>query len=173
MCFFQDVGMEEAFSAYPEIVCIDATYKLTEFRIPVYILLVEDGMGLSEIAGVALLATEDAESLQWLFDTMKLKNPTDNIRVFMADKDLNERQLIKECFPHVIVLICLFHTLRTFKREVTAVTMGISKGNVEMLAEIFQEMAYLPTMDHVQKLKEKFYNVSPPIVSEYLGRNTR
>ena len=118
--------MEEAFSAYPEIVCIDATYKLTELRIPVYILLAEDGMGLSEIAGVALLGTEDAESLQWLFDTMKLKNPTENIRVFMADKDLNERQLIKECFPHVNVLICLFHTLRTFKGEVTAVKMGIS-----------------------------------------------
>ena len=125
-------------------------------------------MGLCGIAGVALLATEDAESLQWLFDTMKLKNPTENIRVFMADKDLNERQ--QECFPHVNVLICLFHMLRTFKRELTAVKMGISQGTVEMLAEIFQEMAYSSTMDHSQKLKEKFYSVSPPIVSKYFEK---
>ena len=56
-------------------------------------------------------------------------------------------------------------------REVTAVKMGISQGTVEILAEIFQEMAYSPTMDHFQKLKEKFYSVSPPILSEHFEKN--
>ena len=34
--------MRDAFNAYPEFVCIDATYKLTDLRIPLYILMVED-----------------------------------------------------------------------------------------------------------------------------------
>ena len=32
--FFQDVQMQQVFAAYPELVCIDATYKLLELRLP-------------------------------------------------------------------------------------------------------------------------------------------
>ncbi len=47
--------MIEAFRAYPELVCVDATYKLLELRLPVYIMLCEDSNGLSEIVAVCLL----------------------------------------------------------------------------------------------------------------------
>ena len=61
--FFQDPAMMEAFQAYPELVCIDATYKLLELRLPVYLMLCEDSNGLSEIIAVCLLVQEDAESM--------------------------------------------------------------------------------------------------------------
>ena len=51
--FFQD--MVEAFRAYPEMLCIDATYKLLNLGLPVYLLLCEDSNGQSEIVGVCLL----------------------------------------------------------------------------------------------------------------------
>ena len=35
--FFQDQQMKQIFAAYPELVCVDATYKLLELRFPVYI----------------------------------------------------------------------------------------------------------------------------------------
>lgn len=38
--FIQDREMQQIFSAYPEIIFIDATYKLLELRFPVYVLLV-------------------------------------------------------------------------------------------------------------------------------------
>ncbi len=44
--FFQDKQMLEAFRAYPELVCLDATYKLLDLRLPIYLLLVEDSNGL-------------------------------------------------------------------------------------------------------------------------------
>ncbi len=47
---FQDDQMKKAFDAYPEILFIDATYKLLELRFPLYIILIEDGIGQSEIA---------------------------------------------------------------------------------------------------------------------------
>ena len=55
--FFQD-SEKNIFSSYPEPVCIDATYKLLELRFPVYIMLVEDGNGQSEVAAVFLLLEE-------------------------------------------------------------------------------------------------------------------
>ena len=87
---------------------------------PLYLFIVEDSMGLSEIVGVALLVLEDRVTLSWLLEKLKSENSNHfKIRVFMADKDLNERHLIKEVFPNSKILICLFHTLRSFKREVS------------------------------------------------------
>ena len=41
--------MKEAFAAYPELICLDATYKLLELGLPVYLMLCEDSNGQSEI----------------------------------------------------------------------------------------------------------------------------
>ncbi len=43
---FQDPSMHQSYNAYPEFLCINATYKLLEIRLPVYILLCEDGSGM-------------------------------------------------------------------------------------------------------------------------------
>ena len=60
---FQDDQMKKAFDAYTEILFIDATYKLLELRFPLYIILIEDGNGQSEIAAAFLLLEEKKTSL--------------------------------------------------------------------------------------------------------------
>ena len=47
--------MNEIFVSYPEVLCIDATYKLLELRFPVYLMLIEDGNGQSEISCTSCL----------------------------------------------------------------------------------------------------------------------
>ena len=47
---FQDIQMKQIFSAYTELICINATYKLFELRFPLYIIMVEDGNGYCEVA---------------------------------------------------------------------------------------------------------------------------
>ena len=74
--FFQDESMKLNFSSYPELLFMDATYKLNELRIPVYILLVEDSLGLSEVVGVALLVNKTKESISWLIQTFAENNET-------------------------------------------------------------------------------------------------
>ena len=49
-------------------------------------------------------------------------------RVVMADKDIGKRDVIKQCLPNASVLICLFHTFRSFKRELCGEKLGISSG---------------------------------------------
>ena len=127
--FFQDVQMRDAFQAYPEIVFVDATYKLLELGVPTYLLLCEDSNGQSEIVGVYLLVCEDAESMKWIISTFKKYNSEwQRIRVVMADKDIQERDVIKQCLPNASVLIRLFHTLRSFRRKISCEKLGISSG---------------------------------------------
>ena len=63
--------MKDAFRAYPEIIFLDATYKLLELALPIYLFLCEDSNGQSEVVGVGILVAEDVDSLKWLVDTFK------------------------------------------------------------------------------------------------------
>ncbi len=84
----QDEQMKDAFKAYPELLCIDATYKLLELGLPVYIMVSEDSNGQSEIVAVCLLVLEDMDSVMWMMNSFKHHNSKwAKIRVVMADKE--------------------------------------------------------------------------------------
>ena len=105
--FFQDDDMKSTFSSYPEILFIDATYKLNELRLPLYVLLIEDGNGLSEIVAIWLIADESGTTIQSMADLLIKHNPcTRNVKVVMADKDFNEREVYANAFPQASLLIC-------------------------------------------------------------------
>lgn len=115
---FQDTAMKTSFKSYSEILFLDATYKVNELRIPAVIFLVEDSLGQSEVVAVALMVNETKENLIWLIETFARENDTAKLRVVMADKDINERNRISDILG-VPILICLFHALKAFKREMT------------------------------------------------------
>ena len=162
--------MKSVFAAYPELICLDATYKLTDLRFPLFIFLVEDGLGLSEICGAALLANEDESSLRWMLKCLRSNPKWCDIKGFMTDKDLTERHVIKELFDKVSLLICLFHTLRSFKREVSVQKMGIT-GQVQTFLEIFQKMAYAKNDSEYEKRKTELLSIAPVQVREYFLSN--
>lgn len=49
--FFQDRVMQQIFANYPELLLMDATYKLNELRMPVYLLLAVNGNSENEFVG--------------------------------------------------------------------------------------------------------------------------
>ncbi len=61
--FFQDAEMKTNFASFSELLMVDATYKLYELRMPLYLLLVVDGNGQSEIVGSFLTAIETKEAI--------------------------------------------------------------------------------------------------------------
>ena len=50
--------MNEIIEKFPEILLVEATYKLIDLRIPVCLLVVVDGDGLSEIVTFFILANQ-------------------------------------------------------------------------------------------------------------------
>ena len=138
--FFQDTSMKQCFDSYPEIIFLDATYKLLEIGVPTYLLLCEDSNGMSEIVFVCLLVTEDQPSITWMMETFKKRNPAwSKVRVVMADKDIGERDVIKTALPSSSVLICLYHALRTFRREVACEKLGITSGQRSFSLKTFSK----------------------------------
>ena len=161
--YFQDVEMKQIFSAYPELICIDATYKLLELRFPVYIMLVEDGNGQSEIVAVFLLIEETA-TIKSMVGIFKNHNPQwEATRVLMADKDMTERDVLAAEFPSAELLICPFHTFRSFRREVVMDRMGITSGQRNMCLELLQQMAYSTNEENYHDVYTRFCECAPPI----------
>lgn len=46
--FYQDRYMQNLFAKFPEMILVDATYKLLDLRMPMYLLMCIGGDGLSE-----------------------------------------------------------------------------------------------------------------------------
>ena len=69
--YFQDKIMRETYQRYPEILFVDATHKLNELRMPLYVLLVEDGNGESHIAAIWLVTSEDAATTKAMAEIFK------------------------------------------------------------------------------------------------------
>ena len=49
---YQDVKMSRLQSRFPELLLLDATYKLNDIRMPLYVLMVLDGNGESVVVGL-------------------------------------------------------------------------------------------------------------------------
>ena len=140
---FQDGIMKSTFAAFPEVILIDATYKLTELRMPVYLMMVIDGNGQSEIVCAFVTVLETDESMTKMVEVFKLHNPAwVSSRVLISDKDCNERAVFSKEFPGIGLQLCLFHLLRNFRREITCDKMGIRAGERDHALEILSKLAY-------------------------------
>jgi len=150
----------------------DATYKLLDSRIPVFVLLVEDGNGQSEIVSIGLLVNELHETLKWFFETFQKNNPaSNNTNVFMTDKDMNERKVINDIFPDAKLMICLFHALRIFHREITCDKLGITPQERDQSKVLFEKLCYSDNEEEYQKLYDTLKSFAPAQVMDYFNKN--
>ena len=51
----------------------------------------------------------------------------------ISDKDFNDRAIFKKEFPDAALHLCLFHTLHSFKREITTEKWELDLENKSML----------------------------------------
>jgi zinc finger SWIM domain-containing protein 3 len=169
---FQDGYMKRAYDKYPELLLVDATYKLLNLRMPVYILMVVDGHGLSEIVGILIVAEESEAVIRSVMESFKRHNEAwTKTNVIMSDKDFTERQVFAKCFPGASLLICLYHTLRTFRREVTVEKMGITSSERNRALEIIRNIVYSKSQDAYEANISLLKDTKWKAVKEYFFDN--
>ena len=107
--------MKNAFEAFPELLFIDATYKLNDLRMPLYLLMIVDGCGESELVGIFLAADEDADTIREMITFFKKHNSKwQKIECIMSDKDMTERNILIEEIPlkHLCKFACFIPYVR-------------------------------------------------------------
>jgi hypothetical protein len=73
--YYQSERMKTLFRRYPEIIFISSTHKTNNERMPLYLMVLEDGNGESEIVAVCLVARETAAIFEELLTIFKEENP--------------------------------------------------------------------------------------------------
>ena len=87
----------------------------------------------------------------------------------MADKDMTERDALAAEFPSAHLLICLFHTFRSFRREIVVDKMGITSGQRNLCLELLQQMAYSTSEENYHDIYSRFCECAPPTVVTYFS----
>jgi zinc finger SWIM domain-containing protein 3 len=172
---YQDSYVRSVFAQYPEMLLVDATYKLLDLRMPVYIMMAIDGNGLSEVVAVFIVAEETFVTISSTIEAFTDSNPAaTHTKVIMTDKDFTERNALRAHFPNAAFTICLYHVLRTFRREVTIEKMCITSAQRDACLTVLQKLAYSQSADecdiHVQELQNlNFERVTAYFLASWHG----
>ena len=88
--------MKVVYDSFPEILFIDATYKLNELKMPLYVMLGEDGNGESEIFCTFIVSNEEKLTIQKMVQIFKDQNPSwTKTKTVMTDKTLLKGKSLK------------------------------------------------------------------------------
>lgn len=163
--------MRQRMLNYPEFICIDSTYKLLDIKLPVLMIINEDGNGITHIVAVAILTQENNETMQYFF--AKFKECSRNwmaIKSIMADKDLN-KLLLNLNFPNANVFMCAFQAMRTFKKEISTTKLDITSAQRQIALEIIEKMVYCKNSSQYNVFYNELLNSCCNSVIEYFNNN--
>ncbi|XP_065320616.1 uncharacterized protein LOC135928175 [Gordionus sp. m RMFG-2023] len=151
---------------------VDATYKLNNYGMPLFITLVVDGNGESQIVSLWLVQSGSYKCVKTMCDYMKFHNNNlEDLEVIVADKDMADRHAFYDSFPGPSIHICIFHALRIFKREITVDKRNITSSEVKIVLDILQKIVYSKTEDIYNDLHSKLIELDMPLVSLYFNIN--
>lgn len=91
------------------LVDLDATYKTTEYGIPLFILVVVDNHGQAQVAGMFCVQDENDENVTEALQMLRRLNPTVVPQYWMVDKSQVEQNSINAVYPESKILLCDFH----------------------------------------------------------------
>lgn len=172
MVFFQDNRMKKYFEMYPDLIMFDGTYKLNDRRMPLVVLLVVDGHGESQIAGLFIVKSENVETFHALFEEFKTENPKhDQVRVIVSDKSFANRNIFANEFPQAHHQLCIFHVKQIFEREITKVKRNISKEQRKDILAILHQMVYASSEDIYMRRYQELTNMQCPDVQTYFDQH--
>ena len=93
------------------------------------------------------------------------------VRCIMADTDLTERDFLRHELPDASLLVCLYHTLRTFRREVTPEKLSITPAERTLSLPLLEGMASAESAAAYEQLYAQFSASVPGTVREYFDKN--
>ena len=172
--FVTDGEMAKMYRAYPEVLLMDAIYKLTNDRMAVYLLLAIDGNGESHVVCFFLVNNETRNLITKMVEAFKEKfdeEVTSKTKVIITDKDFTERSVLTAAFPGAQLQLCLFHTMQSFGREVTAIKMSFRPEQRNTVLSLLHRLVYSKNQEEYDRHLAALEQANFPMVMDYVKRS--
>jgi hypothetical protein len=113
---YQNKHMRQLYALYGETIIIDATYKVNYNNYSLYIMVVVDKHGCSQICSIALLSCEKEPVFNSYLQHFTNHNDIKQTKVILSDKDMVEAHGFATFFPDATHLLCIWHVNKNFKQ---------------------------------------------------------
>ena len=133
--------------------------------------MVEDGNGGSQLVALWLVANEERDTMLALMDLFVRHNDCAAVQCVMTDKDMLERDVLKEKLPQAAIKICLFHVrdwhTQTWRRPTRPHTLGLRIGKLSAYYEAQQ-------VQHAQQYQQpsRKHEQTPQISDHKIQQNS-
>ena len=93
------------------------------------------------------------------------------IKTIITDKEFTERSVLGRAFPDALLLICLFHVSRTFRREITCEKLGITNAERLRCLEIINSLIYSRSEEEYRLKRNQLLSTRLQSVIDYFNSN--
>ena len=123
------------------IVLMDATYKTTKYKLPMFFITVKTNVGYTAVAGF-VVQSETSEQITEAIKVIASWNPEWNPPYFMTDFSDAEIIAIKSVFSQCKVYLCDFHREQCWERWIKERAHGLSPVDGEILLGKLRKCAW-------------------------------
>ena len=121
--------------------------------------------------GFCLVANEDALSIKEVVDSfVKCNSCYDKTSVIVTDKDELLREALHKEFVNTELRLCKFHTLQTFRREITTSKMGLCQAEREEALEILQNLVHAKNPEEYDTIRAELNVDKFQLVNNYMAK---
>lgn len=106
---------------------MDATYKVVQWGLPLFLMVVVDEHGASIPAAYFMVSEESNTAIDEVLGYIKSFVPEWDPRVFMMDKSAAEMLAVRTRFPNAIIILCEFHVKQAWLRSLVSSKRGLKK----------------------------------------------
>ena len=132
---------------------IDATYKTTQYDLPLFFICVRTNVGYVVVAEF-VVQSEQSDKICEAIEVNKEWNPNWNPAYFMCDYSKAELLALEACFPSVKLYLCDFHREQAWERWTKK---RLSKENVEILLSLLRNCAGAPSCEDQEHVDDYYY----------------
>ena len=151
----QEKWQQELLMRYGNIICLlDATYKTTQYELPLFFLCVKTNVGYS-VVGEFISQIETAESIKEALFILQEWNPSWKPKYFMVDYCEAEITALENMFVGCCVYICDFHREQAWERWVRDKKHQLTEAQGQELLYMLRQCVNAPPVQPVQMAKFK------------------
>lgn len=166
--YFQTLEMKNVFSAYPEMIFVDATYSVNNRNMPLQVVMCVDGEGETQIAALLIIRSENVAVMNSLFGMFIDENPNaDKVEIIMVDKHISNLTTFTQVFPNAQINLCIFHVAKNFRDQITTKKRNITKEVKTEALSVVTQMIHVETEQEYDDLYESLKGIASDNLIHY------
>ena len=168
---FMTSDMKKDLMRFPDILVMDATYKVNKYLYPLVNVMCVDAEGEGRPVMHGFVVSENRANAGACLNFLKsvMIDASFAPAVFFVDKDLSEIAAVHDIFPEAFVRLCSFHTSTAVKRALK--NHGLSSQQLEVMLSLFKEQRDTRSAEKYHEITYKIRQDAPDKTVRYFETN--